>query len=319
MDMADEKIEKGSGAEPAAEGQERAARRRRPRRRAKGAAGQPEASETQGPAVRPQASGAKRNASGGARPGAAAPQDAAAEAPRKPRNGRARPPKGGDGPAPERSGVRCGHARRIEMILLALVAVLAVSLSIGQWLRQREARAVMRSVYEELKSNREALERCARALDSDRRAVGLLRECGPEWRKVPVDSLERYRSVWVPTPGFVPQRGALELLCWSGTVRSVGDRELLLDVLDGYARMERFASALGSYDGRKRDSGCGRLFAGSVSGEAPERWGSAMADPACAALLASMEASLESGLDGRGLLREIDAAVGALNERYGFE
>ena len=89
---------------------------------------------------------------------------------------------------------------------------------------------------------------------------------------------------WSGPPGFAPQSDALEVLRASGAMAAVQDRQLLLEVLECYAYLERFGAAVNNYN--SLETALGDCFG-------PET------------------------LDG-GAVEHVDRVLRQLDERYGF-
>ena len=150
--------------------------------------------------------------------------------------------------------------RQLLVVIVGVALTLAAAGLVERWREARQVRGVMQLVSEELKANRAlTAEAC--------RGFALLDEYGVE-----------------RAAGFAPQSDALEVLRASGAMAAVQDRQLLLEVLECYAYLERFGAAVNNYN--SLETALGDCFG-------PET------------------------LDG-GAVEHVDRVLRQLDERYGF-
>lgn len=140
------------------------------------------------------------------------------------------------------------YARQLLVVIVGVALTLAGAGLIERWHEARQVRSAMQLVYDELKADRELTEEVCRG-------IALLEEYGGDIRRMPADTLEKYRSAVERTDDFVPQRNALEVLRSSGAMAAVEDKQLLFEVLECYAYLERFGAAVETYNDRETTSG----------------------------------------------------------------
>ncbi|MCX4282479.1 hypothetical protein [uncultured Alistipes sp.] len=169
------------------------------------------------------------------------------------------------------------YMRQLLVVIVGVALTLAAAGLVERWREARQVRGVMQLVSEELKANRAlTAEAC--------RGIALLDEYGRDYGRIPADTLEKYRSDVERAAGFAPQSDALEVLRLSGAMAAVQDRQLLLEVLECYAYLERFGAAVNNYN--SLETALGDCFG-------PET------------------------LDG-GAVEHVDRVLRQLDERYGF-
>ena len=169
------------------------------------------------------------------------------------------------------------YMRQLLVVIVGVALTLAAAGLVERWREARQVRGVMQLVSEELKANRAlTAEAC--------RGFALLDEYGRDYGRIPADTLEKYRSDVERAAGFAPQSDALEVLRASGAMAAVQDRQLLLEVLECYAYLERFGAAVNNYN--SQETALGDCFG-------PET------------------------LEG-GAVEHVDRVLRQLDERYGF-
>lgn len=227
--------------------------------------------------------------------------------------------------APKRANrwTRHDFILQLAVVILGVVVTFAGSGLVERWRQAREVRTVMQLVYEELKANRESLADICEEMAYDRQGMLHLIEHDMDYRRVPVDTLRKYQSILGRLREFAPRTDALDMLRTSGTITAVRDKALLLDILECYSWMTRFAEGTKGYTAQKSQS-LNHLFASgvkrSLSSMQPEEWWQTLlADPMCAAFLSSMTSYFEKTIYDGSAVERIDRVMAALDEKYGFE
>lgn len=215
------------------------------------------------------------------------------------------------------------YALQFSVVFLGVLITFIGSGIVERWRTQRTVRTVMQLVYEELKTNRDNIERTCRDLEHERRGIALMQECGLDYTRVPVDSLDKYQFILAQMSDFTPQKDALEMLRSSETMTAVGDKQLLFEVLGCYTWITRFAQAVDSYNSQKMNA-LNHLFASGtdfcIGGDDPvASWKSMMDDPMCAAFIGVMGNFFGRGQLNGGAVAGVDRVTAALNEKYRFE
>lgn len=234
-----------------------AMRRRRSRGRSRGHqngqnAQQAHAQSTGSAAQKAQPNAGQRTQQNSGRPNRAA--NGAGQNSRKPGNRTGRKPQDGRG---------CGYMRQLLVVIVGVALTFAAAGLVERWREARQVRSVMQLVYEELKTDRTLTEEVSRG-------IALLDEYGRDYRRIPADTLEKYRSDVERTADFAPQTDALELLRSSGTMALVRDNGLLLEVLECYTFLQRFGAAVDNYDSPETALD-GRFAPEMLEGEAAAR------------------------------------------------
>lgn len=215
------------------------------------------------------------------------------------------------------------YALQFSVVFLGVLVTFLGSGIVERWRTQRTVRTVMQLVYEELKTNRVKIGRICGDLEYERRGMVLMQEYGMDYKRVPVDSLDKYQFILAQMPSFTPQSDALEMLRSSGVMIAVDDKQLLFEVLGCYTRINNFAAAVDSYNNQKMTS-LNHLFAGGDafclgSSDPRASWKSMMEDPMCAAFVGVMGNFFGREQLNGGAVAAVDAVSVALNEKYRFE
>ena len=215
------------------------------------------------------------------------------------------------------------YALQFSVVFLGVLVTFIGSGLVERERTKRDVRMVMQLVYEELKTNRQHIERICDKLDCDRCAIAMMEDYGMDYRRVPVDSLEKYQFILSHMPDYTPQCDALEMLRTSGIMTAVDDKQLLFDVLSCYTWVKRFAQAVESYNNQKMSS-LNHLFASGtdfvLGGPDPVgSWKSMMDDPMCAAFIGTMGNFFGERMLRGGAVAHVDEVNAMLNEKYRFE
>lgn len=194
---------------------------------------------------------------------------------------------------------------------------------ISRWSRARQVKAVMQLVVDELKVNREPLQTVCQKLRYDRHGMLMLQRYDMDLDRIPRDTLDYYMNIIGAMESLWPQVDALEVLKSSGVIASIDNKQLLLDILGCYNRMQNLGDKVDTYNGRKM-SALDHLFATnrdfSISNtNSYVGWKTFMNDPMCAAFLGTMAYyfGYEDTFDN--YLIELDRTVESVTKKYSLE
>lgn len=216
------------------------------------------------------------------------------------------------------------YALQFSVVILGVMVTFVGSGLIERGRAKREVRTVMQLVYEELKSDRELLEFICGELAYDRQGMLHLREHDMDYRRVPIDTLRKYQTLLGRLRDFSPRTDALEVLRSSGTISSVGDKALLLDILECYSWMNDLASGVHSYNSQKIAS-LNHLFAAGTLPSSMENmepltwWRTMMSDPMCAAFFGSMTGYFGNSIYDGSAVGRVDGVMEQLRDKYRLE
>ena len=113
--------------------------------------------------------------------------------------------------------------------------------------RQKEVRAVMQLVAEELEHNREELHDIRRLLNIDIHMSSLLLERKMDISEIPMDTLWKYDKLFNNIAEFFYRTDALDVLKGSSLMQYIPDKRLLQDVLQAYFELERRRKDVSDY------------------------------------------------------------------------
>lgn len=213
---------------------------------------------------------------------------------------------------------------QLAVVILGVVVTFVGSGLVGRWREAREVRTVMQLVYEELKSDREILTSICENLAYDRQGMMQLREHDLDYRRVPLDTLRKYQGMLGRIRGFAPRADALEVLRTSGSISSIEDKALLLDILECYSWMNDLATGVNDYNDQKTAS-LNHLFASGTMPSSMEHleplewWRIQLNDPMCSVFLGSMTNYFGTNIYDGSAVGRVDRVLAKLNEKYRFE
>lgn len=120
--------------------------------------------------------------------------------------------------------------------------------------RQKEVRATMLLVAEELEYNRGELHRIKNLLDIDIHMSRLLVNQAMDISEIPGDTLWKYGKLFNNMDDFIYRTDALEVLKGSSLMQYIPDKRMLQDVLQTYFELGRKQRDVGDYYATKTDA-----------------------------------------------------------------
>ena len=120
--------------------------------------------------------------------------------------------------------------------------------------RQKEVRATMQLVTEELEYNRQELRNIKHLLDIDIHMSLLLREHDMDVSKIPTDTLWKYGKLFNNMDEFSYRTDALDVLKGSSLMQYIPDKRMLQDVLQTYFELGRKQKDVSDYYATKTDA-----------------------------------------------------------------
>lgn len=152
------------------------------------------------------------------------------------------------------------YIRQLSIVVLGIVITFLGSDWISNQSRQKEVRAAMRLVIEELKYNKLQLKQFENEYETDCRMAILLIGHGFDSDRLPIDTLQKYKR-FTSIYTFSYTTDALEVLKSSSLMQQVSDKRLLLDVLHTYNKLKITSEEIKSYCDMKEEV----LFSFSLS------------------------------------------------------
>lgn len=215
------------------------------------------------------------------------------------------------------------YALQLSVVIIGIVVTFAGSDLISRWSRQRQVKTVMQLVVSELERNREQLYEVCASLYYDQRGMLMLQEYDLDVEAVPLDSLDHYRYLLSRLHTYRPQQDALEVLKSSDVISAVGDKQLLVDILGCYNRLNDFRDQVILYSDRKREAQ-NHLFANSAGfsiggGDQRRSWRTIMADPMCAAFLGTSAYFFGFANNFDEKIAAVDSTIALIETKYRIE
>ena len=120
--------------------------------------------------------------------------------------------------------------------------------------RQKEVRATMQLITEELEYNKQELRNIKHLLDIDIHMSLLLKEHDMDVSKIPTDTLWKYGKLFNNMDEFSYRTDALDVLKGSSLMQYIPDKRMLQDVLQTYFELGRKQRDVGDYYATKTDA-----------------------------------------------------------------
>lgn len=221
-------------------------------------------------------------------------------------------------------------ALQFSVVVAGIVVTFVGSGLISRWAQAREVKSVMQLVVSELEANRAQMHRAAQRLIKERHGMLMFMSYGFDVDKIPEDSLRFYNE---PHPigssvGLTLRNDALEVLKTSGAISSVGDKELLLEVLGCYNRLQTFNGTLDDYNNQKL-KGLDHLFASMTtrdmeqfsigSRQMHDSWRVMLDDPMCRSFMGFSAYFFGDDSQLNQRVSDIDRSIELIRKKYNFE
>lgn len=139
------------------------------------------------------------------------------------------------------------YFRQFSIVAAGIIVTFWGSDKLTEHTRQKEVRAVMQLVAEELEYNREELHDIRRLLNIDIHMSSLLLERKMDISEIPMDTLWKYGKLFNNMAEFFYRTDALDVLKGSSLMQYIPDKRLLQDVLQAYFELERRRKDVSDY------------------------------------------------------------------------
>ena len=139
------------------------------------------------------------------------------------------------------------YIRQFSIVVAGIIVTFLGSDLITEHTRQKEVRATMLLVAEELKYNRGELHRIKNLLDIDIHMSRLLVNQAMDISEIPGDTLWKYGKLFNNMDDFIYRTDALEVLKGSSLMQYISDKRVLQDVLQTYFELGRKKKDIGDY------------------------------------------------------------------------
>ena len=131
------------------------------------------------------------------------------------------------------------YFRQFSIVAAGIIVTFWGNDRITENARQKEVRATMQLVTEELEYNRQELRNIKHLLDIDIHMSLLLREHDMDVSKIPTDTLWKYGKLFNNMDEFSYRTDALDVLKGSSLMQYIPDKRMLQDVLQTYFELGR--------------------------------------------------------------------------------
>lgn len=218
-----------------------------------------------------------------------------------------------------------GYFRQLSVVIIGILVTFVGSDLVSRYARSREVRTAMRLVLSELEMNRNQLQYVCERLKHDQDGMRMFAKHQFNADSISEDSLAFYNIIG-SMRDFPVRTDALDVLKSSGVSSSIGDKQLLLDVLGCYNRMESFSKTVGTYNERKKDAldhlfvnmkveEMNRLF----SGGSRHSWKTMLDDPLCQSFVGFSISFFGDETFFDDQLVNVDRTITTLTKNYEFE
>lgn len=145
------------------------------------------------------------------------------------------------------------YFRQFSIVAAGIIVTFWGSDKITEHSRQKEVRATMQLVAEELEYNKEELRKIKRLLDIDVHMSTVLLDHNMDIYDIPEDTLQKYGKLFSNLDEFSYRTDALDVLKGSSLMQYISDKRLLQDVIQTYFQLGRIKKDVGDYYKIKTD------------------------------------------------------------------
>ncbi|WP_300700848.1 hypothetical protein [Bacteroides sp.] len=145
------------------------------------------------------------------------------------------------------------YFRQFSIVAAGIIVTFWGSDRITENARQKEVRATMQLVAEELAYNRQELRNIKHLLDIDIHMSQLLNSHDMNVSEILVDTLTKYGKLFNSMDGFSYRTDALDVLKGSSLMQYIPDKRMLQDVLQTYFELGRKQKDISDYYTTKTD------------------------------------------------------------------
>ena len=151
-------------------------------------------------------------------------------------------------------GWRLGdYFRQFSIVAAGIIVTFWGNDRITENARQKEVRATMQLITEELEYNKQELRNIKHLLDIDIHMSLLLKEHDMDVSKIPTDTLWKYGKLFNNMDEFSYRTDALDVLKGSSLMQYIPDKRMLQDVLQTYFELGRKQKDVSDYYAAKTD------------------------------------------------------------------
>lgn len=145
------------------------------------------------------------------------------------------------------------YFRQFSIVAAGIIVTFWGSDRITENARQKEVRATMQLVAEELAYNRQELRNIKHLLNIDIHMSQLLNSHDMNVSEIPVDTLTKYGKLFNSMDEFSYRTDALDVLKGSSLMQYIPDKRMLQDILQTYFELGRKQKAVSDYYATKTD------------------------------------------------------------------
>lgn len=131
------------------------------------------------------------------------------------------------------------YIRQFSIVVAGIIVTFYGSSLITNHAQQKEVKSVMQFVRAELEYNRKELQQIHNKILGEQVISSYLIDCDFDTRKIPADTLLKYRRFISSSSSFEYTSDALEVLKNSSLMQQISDKKLLLDLVKTYETLRR--------------------------------------------------------------------------------
>lgn len=146
------------------------------------------------------------------------------------------------------------YIRQTSIVVIGVLITFGGSGLITRCSEQKDIKATMLLIKDELANNRESFDKIVVRFSEDEHLSALLVKHNMNCRAIPEDSLKQFRFSIGQIGGFYYTRNALDILKNSMLMQKISDKELLLSLIDAYEALERYKMSIKLYYDMKEDA-----------------------------------------------------------------
>lgn len=146
------------------------------------------------------------------------------------------------------------YIRQTSIVVIGVLITFGGSELITSCSEQKDIKATMLLIRDELANNRENFEKIVAKFSEDEHLSALLMKHNMNCRAIPEDSLKQFRFSIGQIGSFYYTRNALDILKNSMLMQKISDKELLLSLIDVYETLEGYKMSVKLYYEMKEDA-----------------------------------------------------------------
>lgn len=146
------------------------------------------------------------------------------------------------------------YLRQFSIVTAGIIVTFIGNDMITEYARQKEVKATMHLVIDELKQSREQLKGVHKLMDADRHMAQLIVQSGFNKEAIPEDTLVQYYRFFGNLTSFSYTTDALEVLKGSSLMQYISEKKLLQNIINAYYQLSNAKEDITHYYEIKSDA-----------------------------------------------------------------